>query len=97
MMQLMNGGLLSGMFRMSMDDARKLSAYERALKAIAGNTCCEGCREAALVAQEVLDEFSRHTKEARHPSEDEQRAKLSAMGGERRYGIEPLVLRRSRS
>jgi hypothetical protein len=31
-------------------------ALVQALRSIAGNTCCDGCREAALVARSALDQ-----------------------------------------
>lgn len=35
----------------------KATDFEGALKAIAANTCCDKCREAALVAQKALDRY----------------------------------------
>ena len=34
----------------------RIAALEAALKSIASNTCCDGCREAALVAQAALSQ-----------------------------------------
>jgi hypothetical protein len=38
---------------------RKLSETVAALKRIASNTCCDTCREAALVAQEAINEATK--------------------------------------
>lgn len=38
---------------------RKLSETVAALKRIASNTCCDTCREAALVAQEAINEVTK--------------------------------------
>lgn len=38
---------------------RKLAEAVAALKRIASNTCCDTCREAALVAQEAINEATK--------------------------------------
>jgi len=38
---------------------QRVEALQRALKRIAANTCCDSCREAALVARKVLKENER--------------------------------------
>lgn len=38
-----------------LDDMRRIEKLEAALRSIAANTCCDSCREAALVARKALD------------------------------------------
>ncbi len=52
---LVNGGTNATFLRRDLNTAAELSErYESALRSIAGNSCCDRCREAALVAAAAL-------------------------------------------
>ena len=51
-----SGGALSEVCKDAWDVIRERNVYCEALHSIARNTCCDGCQEAALVANKALEE-----------------------------------------
>lgn len=52
-----SGGEYSEVSAIAYDVIRERNVYRTTLNSIARNTCCDGCQEAARVAQKALDQW----------------------------------------
>lgn len=52
-----SAGEYSGVSAIAYDVIRERNVYRTTLNSIASNTCCDGCQEAARVAQKALDQW----------------------------------------